>query len=141
MNFIGRRMLELARQRGVAVVGLDSFIVESARAVVRAADAVSAPVFLQVSLQSVEHMGLGMAAGVVLDVRETVAPPQHGLPVVFNDPYHKPHLENFFNAIRGNAELNCPAEIGYETAVTVLKVNEAVETGRKLNFKPDEFFI
>lgn len=81
------------------------------------------------------------AAGVVLDVRETVAPPEHGLPVVFNDPYHKPHLENFFNAIRGKEKLNCPAEIGYETAVTVLKVNDAVETGRKLNFKPDEFFI
>ncbi|MBN2091630.1 Gfo/Idh/MocA family oxidoreductase [candidate division KSB1 bacterium] len=79
--------------------------------------------------------------GVVLDVRETVAPPQHGIPVDFNDPYHKPHLENFFNAIRGKEKLNCPAEIGYETAVTVLKVNEAVETGRKLTFSPNEFFI
>lgn len=77
----------------------------------------------------------------VLDVRETVAPPQHRLPVEFNDPYHKPHLENFFDAIRGKVALNCPADIGYETAVTVLKVNEAVETGRKLFFKPGEFRI
>jgi len=77
----------------------------------------------------------------VLDVRETVAPPQHRLPVEFNDPYHKPHLENFFDAIRGKAALNCPADVGYETAVTVLKVNEAVETGRKLFFKPGEFKI
>lgn len=79
--------------------------------------------------------------GVVLDVRETIAPPEYGIPVVFNDPYHKPHLENFFNAIRGKEKLNCPAEIGYETAVTVLKVNEAVATGRKLMFTPKEFVV
>ena len=29
--------------------------------------------------------------------------------------------------VRGKAKLNCPAEIGYETAVSVLKVNEAIE--------------
>ncbi|KAA3610084.1 MAG: gfo/Idh/MocA family oxidoreductase [Calditrichaeota bacterium] len=79
--------------------------------------------------------------GVVLDVRETIAPPKHELPVVFNDPYHKPHLENFFNAIRGEEELNCPVDIGYETAVTVLKVNEAVRTGRKVFFKKNEFTL
>jgi len=77
--------------------------------------------------------------GVVLDVRETVAPPKYELPVVFNDPYHKPHLENFFNAVRGLEELNCPVEVGYETAVSVLKVNEAVRTGRKIKFQPEEF--
>jgi predicted dehydrogenase len=80
-------------------------------------------------------------SGVVLDVRETVAPPKHGLPVVFNDPYHKPHLENFFNAIRGYEKLNCPVEVGYETAVTVLKVNDAVKLGRKLKFNPDDFHV
>jgi hypothetical protein len=57
------------------------------------------------------------------------------------DPYHKPHLENFFNAIRGNAKLNCPAEVGYETAVTVLKVNEAIEANQRLAFNPEEFKI
>ncbi|MFQ5708920.1 MAG: Gfo/Idh/MocA family oxidoreductase [bacterium] len=77
----------------------------------------------------------------VLDVRETVAPPQYRLAVEFNDPYHKPHLENFFDAIRGKAKLNCPERVGFETAVTVLKVNQAVEAGRKLHFKPVEFRI
>ena len=76
-----------------------------------------------------------------LDVRETLAPPAYKLPVTFNDPYHKPHLENFFDAVRGKAKLNCPAEVGYETAVTVLKVNEAVEAARKLTFEPEEFKI
>ena len=54
-------------------------------------------------------------------------------------PIHQPHLENFFDAIRGQGRRTCPAEVGYETAVTVLKVNEAAEAGRRLEFKPDEF--
>jgi len=56
-------------------------------------------------------------------------------------PIYQPHLENFFDAIRGRAKLNCPAEVGYETTVTVLKVNEAAEAGHKLDFKPEEFTL
>jgi predicted dehydrogenase len=78
-------------------------------------------------------------SGAVLDVRETMAPPAYELPVKMEKLYHQPHLENFFDAIRGKVKLNCPAEIGYETAVTILKVNEAVEAARKLDFKPGEF--
>jgi predicted dehydrogenase len=81
------------------------------------------------------------AAGVLADVRESPTPEEYKLPVELKDPYHKPHLENFFNAIRGKEKLNCPAEIGYETAVTVLKVNEAVEANCKLDFKTEEFKI
>jgi predicted dehydrogenase len=77
----------------------------------------------------------------VLDVRETLAPPAHELPVKFDDPYHKPHLENFFNAVRGRESLNCPAEVGYETAVTVLKINQAIEHGGRLAFDPAEFRV
>ncbi|MBA7622072.1 Inositol 2-dehydrogenase/D-chiro-inositol 3-dehydrogenase [subsurface metagenome] len=77
--------------------------------------------------------------GAVLDVRETMAPPAYELPVKMEKLYHQPHLENFFDAIRGKAKLNCPVEIGYKTAVTILKVNEAVEAARRLDFKPGEF--
>ena len=77
----------------------------------------------------------------VLDVRESVSPDQHTIPVVLRDPYHQPHLQNFFDAIRGTATLNCPAEIGYETAVTVLKVNEAIEANERLSFRPEEFEV
>ncbi|MBI9070255.1 MAG: Gfo/Idh/MocA family oxidoreductase [Melioribacteraceae bacterium] len=77
----------------------------------------------------------------ILDVRETVAPPKHTLPIEFNDPYHKPHLENFFNSIRGKDKLNCPVEIGYETAVAVLKVNEAIKAKREIRFNKNEFHI
>jgi predicted dehydrogenase len=75
----------------------------------------------------------------VVDVRDTAPAAKYGLPVTMDKPFHQPHLENFFEAIRGKAKLNCPAEIGYETAVTVLKVNEAVKSGRKLDFEPEEF--
>jgi len=77
----------------------------------------------------------------VIDVRETMAPPAYKLSVKTDKLYHQPHLENFFDAIRGKAKLNCPGEIGYETAATVLKVNEAVEAARKLDFTTAEFKV
>ena len=79
--------------------------------------------------------------GAILDVRESVSPDQHRVPVVLKDPYHQPHLQNFFDAVRGKATLNCPAEDGYQTAVTVLKVNEAVEAKQRLTFRPEDFVI
>jgi hypothetical protein len=81
-------------------------------------------------------------ATVALDVRETGAPPAYEIPVTMDGKaYHQPHLENFFNAMRGKEKLNCPGEVGYETAVMVLKVNEAVEAQRRVEFKPEEFKV
>jgi predicted dehydrogenase len=77
----------------------------------------------------------------VTDVRESASPDEHMVPVVLRDPYHQPHLQNFFDAVRGKAKLNCPAEIGYESAVAVLKVNEAIEAKSRLAFTPDAFRI
>jgi predicted dehydrogenase len=51
------------------------------------------------------------------------------------------HLENFFAAIRSGIPLNCPGEVAFETCATVLKANEAVEAGRRLEFKLEEFVI
>ena len=75
------------------------------------------------------------------NVMESVPAAKYDLPVTMNKPYHQPHLENFFAAVRGKAKLNCPGEIGYETAVTVLKVNEAIAAGKKLEFKPEDFEV
>ena len=63
------------------------------------------------------------------------------LTVPVEDAPHQPHLENFFNAVRGKGELTCPAEVGYETAVQVLKVNEAIAAGSKLYFKEEDFAV
>jgi predicted dehydrogenase len=78
---------------------------------------------------------------VVLDVRETISPDEHKIPIKMLDPYHMPHLSNFFNSVRGLETLNCPGEIGYETAVAVLKVNEAIEAEQRLEIDPKEFQI
>jgi hypothetical protein len=44
----------------------------------------------------------------VLDVRESVSPDEHRVPVVLRDPYHQPHLQNFFDAVRGKASCTAP---------------------------------
>jgi hypothetical protein len=80
-------------------------------------------------------------SGAIADVRESVSPDQHTVPVVLRDPYHQPHLQNFFDAVRGKAKLNCPSEVAYETAVAVLKVNESIEARSPLSFEPDDFKI
>ena len=95
--------------------------------------------FIKLPVEPKEEKPAGDA---VLDVRESPKPPSYDIPVTMDGkPYHQPHLENFFDAVKGKAKLNCPAEVGYETAVTVLKVNEAVAAGRKLEFKPEDFEV
>ncbi len=78
---------------------------------------------------------------VTLDVRESVSPDEHKIPVDITGSYHKPHLSNFFNSVRGLEKLNCPAEDGYRTAATVLKVNDAVEAGQRLFYGADAFKV
>jgi predicted dehydrogenase len=77
----------------------------------------------------------------VTDVRESVSPDEHKVSIVLRDPYHQPHLQNFFDAVRGKGKLNCPAEVAYESAVAVLKVNEAIEAKSRLAFRPEDFRI
>jgi len=63
------------------------------------------------------------------------------LTVPVEEAPHQAHLANFFGAIRGKGELACPAEVGYETAVQVLKVNEAIASDKKLHFKQEDFKV
>lgn len=75
----------------------------------------------------------------VVDVRETAALSAWNIPVTLDKAIHQPHLENFFAAIRGQAKLNCPPEQGFASAVTILKVNEAVAARKMLTFEPGDF--
>ncbi len=75
----------------------------------------------------------------VVDVRETAALSSWDMPVALDKAIHQPHLENFFDAIRGKAQLTCPGESAFATAVTVLKVNEAVAARAMLKFAPGDF--
>ena len=38
----------------------------------------------------------------------------------------QPHLENFFNAIRGAAKLNCPADEAFASEYVIHKANKAI---------------
>jgi predicted dehydrogenase len=76
---------------------------------------------------------------IFLDVRVTAEAGRWPLPVDLAKPAHQPHLENFFDAIRYGKPLTCPAAQAYESAVTVLKVNEAVKSRALLRFRPEEF--
>lgn len=76
---------------------------------------------------------------IFLDVRVTAEAGRWPLPVELAKPAHQPHLENFFSAVRYGNPLTCPPEIGYESAVAVMKANDAVKSRRIYEFKPDEF--
>lgn len=78
----------------------------------------------------------------LLKIGGSIAVP-HFFPLLtkLEDAVHWPHLKNFFDAIRGKAKLNCPGEAGYATAVAVLRANEAIREGKKINFTKDDFKV
>jgi len=56
-------------------------------------------------------------------------------------PVHQPHLENFFEAIRGKAKLNCPGELAYRTAVPILRTNDAVASGNRIALSEEDYAL
>ena len=56
-------------------------------------------------------------------------------------PAHQPHVENFFAAIRGKAKLTCPAEEALMTAVPILKTNDAVGAGKRMDLTPADYEV
>ena len=72
---------------------------------------------------------------------KTLALSQRSALATLRDPYHQPHLQNFFDAVRGKATLNCPAEEAYKTAVAVLRVNDAIEAKTPVAFTPGDFKV
>jgi len=79
------------------------------------------------------------AAEAILSAYRSIPPVAFVLNISVEASLHQAHLENFFGAVRGKCRLNCPAEVGYETAVQVLKVNEALEADKKMTFEDADF--
>ena len=77
-------------------------------------------------------------AAAKVDVRESAALDEFDIPVFFNKPPHQPHLENFFNAIRGTAKLNCPADEAYRSEYVIHKANEAVVAKKTIPITTEE---
>ncbi|MCX6566756.1 MAG: Gfo/Idh/MocA family oxidoreductase [Candidatus Aminicenantes bacterium] len=76
---------------------------------------------------------------IFVDVRVTAEAGRWPFPVDLAKPAHQPHLENFFDAVRRGTALTCPASLAYESAVAVLKVNDAVRTKSLVRFRPGDF--
>lgn len=74
-----------------------------------------------------------------VDVRETAVLATYEIPVTFDKAIHQPHLENFFDAVRGKAKLNCPADEAFGSEFAVFKANEAIDARRTLDLKPEDF--
>ena len=83
--------------------------------------------------------GAPSAAAVTVDARETPPVAAFDIPVSFAKKIHQPHLENFFDAIRGKAALNCPADEAFGSEYAILKANEAVAARRMLDLDPKDF--
>ncbi len=77
----------------------------------------------------------------VVKSRETGLVLSYDTPVVLDKLPHQPHLENFFEAIRGRAKLNCPADAAFPAIVAVLKVNEAIEAKRLVTLSPADYAL
>ena len=73
-----------------------------------------------------------------VDVRETAQLAEYEIPVFFNKPPHQPHLENFFNAIRGTAKLNCPGDEAFTSEYVIHRANDAVAAQTRLAITPEE---
>jgi predicted dehydrogenase len=73
-----------------------------------------------------------------VDVRETAQLAEYEIPVFFNKPPHQPHLENFFNAIRGTAKLNCPADEAFSSEYIIHRANDAVAAAKRLDITSEE---
>jgi len=81
------------------------------------------------------------ASSTNIDVQETRPPAKYEIPITLDVPYHQPHLANFFEAIRGRAQLNCSGQTAYSGTVTALKIAEAIEKKQTLEFAPDTFRV
>ena len=67
-----------------------------------------------------------------VDVRETAQLAEYEIPVSFNKKIHQPHLENFFNAIRGTTRLNCPGDEAFRSEYCIHKANDAVSAEKRI---------
>ena len=65
------------------------------------------------------------------------------LPVVLSRPPHAPHVQNFIEAVQQKKieHLTCPVEMAFKSCVTVLSAYKSIETGGKVDFKPEDFKV
>jgi hypothetical protein len=77
------------------------------------------------------------------DVRESKALDQWELNVTLNRRPHSPHVQNFIEAVQTNnpEHLTCNVVSAFKSCVTVLKAYEAINSGTKVMFTPEDFNV
>ena len=76
-----------------------------------------------------------------IDVRVTPPSPKWPIPVELAKPAHQPHLENFFAAVRGEAELNCDARHAFESEAPIFWVNPSALRKEPIVFTPEQLQV
>jgi predicted dehydrogenase len=72
---------------------------------------------------------------------ESAAPDVYDLPGGFSKPAHQPHLENFFDAVRGKAKLNCDARHAFESEAPIFWVNPSALTQQPIDFTSEHLSV
>lgn len=65
---------------------------------------------------------------------ESAPPDKYALPGGLSKPPHQPHIENFFDAMRGKAKLTCDARHALESEAPIYWVNPAAENKEIIKF-------
>ena len=71
----------------------------------------------------------------------SAAPEIFELPGGFAKPAHQAHLENFFNALRGKAKLNCDARHAFEAEAPIYWVNPSALSHQPIVFTADQLSV
>jgi predicted dehydrogenase len=72
---------------------------------------------------------------------ESAAPEVYDLPGGSGKPAHQPHLENFFDAVRGKAKLNCDARHAFESEAPIFWVNPSALTKQPIDFTSEHLSV
>jgi predicted dehydrogenase len=70
------------------------------------------------------------------------APPEiFDLPGGFGKPAHQPHLENFFESVRGKAKLNCDARHAFESEAPIFLVNPSARSRQPIQVTSEHLAV
>jgi predicted dehydrogenase len=72
---------------------------------------------------------------------ESAAPEIFDLPGGFGKPAHQPHLENFFDAVRGKGKLNCDARHAFESEAPIFWVNPSALSRQPIELKSEHLSV
>lgn len=72
---------------------------------------------------------------------ESAAPEIFDLPGGFGKPAHQPHLENFFDSVRGKAKLNCDARHAFESEAPIFWVNPSALSKQPIDFTSEHLSV